>query len=126
MGGRELLKPEAPVLCETHVEKKLREDKAEYKEKKLLALKEKRMQDAGHVKPDFNDKAFELELRRMATKGVVRLFNTVQDFQSRDHEMDSRHRMGKVNVKRRSKEMAEDAKGAFQQMWSSRDKAPPR
>merc|ERR1712070_554548 len=68
---RQLAKPEAPVLCETQVEKKLREEKAEHKEKKLLALKEKRLQDAGHVTPAFDDKAFEFKLRQMATKGVV-------------------------------------------------------
>merc|ERR1712146_496049 len=79
---RELTKPEAPVLCETQVEKNLRIQKEEYKEKKLLAQKEKRLQDQGHVQPHLSDKDFELQLRRIATKGVVRLFNTVKDFQT--------------------------------------------
>ena len=49
------------------------------KEKKALALKEKSLLDGGHTLPSFADKTFELELRRVATKGVVRLFNTIKD-----------------------------------------------
>merc|ERR1712094_33418 len=104
--GRQLPKPDMPVLCETQVEKTLRDQKAEYKEKKLLAMKEKSLQNQGCVLPQLSDKALELQLRRVATKGVVRLFNTIKEFQNRDEdEVMPRHQRRNMPIKKRASEM---------------------
>merc|ERR1719491_1321499 len=122
---RKLPKPEAPVLCETKVETNLRLQKEEYKEKKLLSQKEKALQDQGHVQPHLSDKEYELNLRRLATKGVVRLFNTVKDFQLRGQDEDAPRY--KMPANRRADKMAEAAKDTFDKMWSNRDsKENPR
>merc|ERR1712039_581899 len=115
---RDLAKPSAPVLSETLVEKELSDKKAEYKEKKQLAEKERSLKDQGHALPDTMDKAIELQLRRVATKGVVRLFNTVKEFQMRGFNEDESLRRGKVPIKKRRDKMAESAKDKFEKLWS--------
>merc|ERR1719401_1572933 len=86
------------------------------------------MKNHGHTLPDTMDKAFELQLRRVATKGVVRLFNTVKEFQMRgfNDEEAFRHKGGKVPIKKRRDKMAEAAKDQFEKLWSSREKGDRR
>merc|ERR1711964_913404 len=91
-----------PVLVETEVEKKLLEQKAEFKEKKMLSLQRKELKDQGHAKPDVTKHGFEMELRKIATQGVVRLFNTVQEFQSKHDDEAQRKETSKLPLKKRS------------------------
>merc|ERR1719401_3030867 len=84
------------------------------------------MKNHGHTLPDTMDKAFELQLRRVATKGVVRLFNTVKEFQMRGFNEDESLRQGKVPIKKRRDKMVESAKDKFEKLWSSREKGDRR
>merc|ERR1712183_372713 len=95
--ARSLENPKAPVLLETKVEAKLLEKKAEFKEKKMLMLQAKVLKDQGHTVPDITKKAFEMQLRKVATQGVVRLFNTVKEFQLRgEEEIHQQRQLNKV------------------------------
>merc|ERR1712136_536927 len=78
--SKDVEKPEAPVLCETDIVQKISEQKKEAKDKRKLALVNKIKKDMGHEKVDITKKSFEVDLRKVATKGVVRLFNTVKEF----------------------------------------------
>eukprot|EP00929_Paragymnodinium_shiwhaense_P041822 TRINITY_DN21716_c0_g1_i1.p1 TRINITY_DN21716_c0_g1~~TRINITY_DN21716_c0_g1_i1.p1 ORF type:complete len:176 (+),score=77.92 TRINITY_DN21716_c0_g1_i1:74-601(+) len=112
----------APVLAETQVEKKIKEKKAEMREKKLQSLAKKAEKDKGHAKPDITQKAFELQLRKVATQGVVTLFNAVKDFQSRgqDTSFDAKAALGKTPIKERGQKMEKAAKQAFSDILEKR------
>mmetsp|Transcript_17939 Transcript_17939/g.28256 ORF Transcript_17939/g.28256 Transcript_17939/m.28256 type:complete len:223 (-) Transcript_17939:45-713(-) len=119
---RSLSTQSTPVLCETQVEKKLKEEKAEKKEKRQLADKERSLRDQGHALPSASSKDVELELRRIATKGVVRLFNTVKEFQTRGQDNDaSKREVGKVHIQKRKQKVAQAAQEKFSELWKSRD-----
>lgn len=116
--SRSLKDGAAPVLSETQVESKIREKKAEMKEKKLLAAQNKGVKDQGHNAPDITKNGFEIQLRKLATQGVVRLFNTVKEFQSGGrHDDDIKKAMSKANVSRRGTKAAKVAKVAFDELW---------
>eukprot|EP00440_Ansanella_granifera_P020345 gb/GFBE01022100.1/.p1 GENE.gb/GFBE01022100.1/~~gb/GFBE01022100.1/.p1 ORF type:complete len:211 (+),score=81.64 gb/GFBE01022100.1/:1-633(+) len=112
--ARSLTLPDAPVLAETEIEQKLRERKAEFKEKKLQSLENKAVKDQGHALPDITQKNFELQLRKAATQGVVRLFNAVRDFQAHAGENEEEKlELNKVPLKKRAKVIAASKEGKF-------------
>jgi len=116
--SRELDKDTPPVLCDTQIVQKLREKKEEFREKRLLAQQRKALKDQGHELPDITKKAFEMNLRKIATQGVVRLFNTVQQFHSHG-DADVSSKVSKVPVKQRGKRMAEASQEKFQKLWDT-------
>merc|ERR1711972_879507 len=114
--ARSLETKDTPILSETDVSKKIKERRAEYKEKKLLSAQQKALKDRGHCIPDITQKSFETQLRKVATQGVVRLFNAVKDFQQRGaDEVDSKQ-VSKLPIKQRGKRLVEASKEKFDQI----------
>eukprot|EP00930_Biecheleria_cincta_P075832 TRINITY_DN63034_c0_g1_i1.p1 TRINITY_DN63034_c0_g1~~TRINITY_DN63034_c0_g1_i1.p1 ORF type:complete len:216 (-),score=69.59 TRINITY_DN63034_c0_g1_i1:65-712(-) len=114
--ARAIEKSDAPVLAETEIEQKLQQRKAEFKERRLSALENKAEKDKGHVLPDITQKNFEMHLRKMATQGVVRLFNAVRDYQA--HSADDaaeKFELQKLPLNKRGKVIAESKKAKFEQ-----------
>merc|ERR1712151_437853 len=106
----------APVLVETQLEQKIKERKAEFKEKKMLSLDRKGLKDQGHKKPEITEKTFEMQLRKIATQGVVRLFNAVQEFQRRGDENVDSKKLSKVPVRGRARKIQKESKDAFEEI----------
>merc|ERR1712151_986227 len=109
----------APVLVETQLEQKIKERKAEFKEKKMLSLDRKGLKDQGHKKPEITEKSFEMQLRKIATQGVVRLFNAVQEFQRRGDENVDQKLISKVPVRGRARKIEKVSKEAFEDILRS-------
>jgi len=118
---RDLEKADAPVLADTTIENKILERKAEMKEKRMKSLANKALKDQGHEMPDIINKTFEMQLRKIATQGVVRLFNAVKDFQARSEENLDQREMGKTPVARREKKMEKAQEKKFGELWQKRD-----
>merc|ERR1712150_45470 len=81
------------------------------------------LKDQGHTIPDITRKAFEMQLRKIATQGVVRLFNTVHDFQKETEDSMTSLQMSKVPVQKRVKRLEQASKDTFEQLWA-REKKP--
>eukprot|EP00123_Amoebidium_parasiticum_P013242 comp21848_c0_seq1/m.31212 comp21848_c0_seq1/g.31212 ORF comp21848_c0_seq1/g.31212 comp21848_c0_seq1/m.31212 type:complete len:254 (-) comp21848_c0_seq1:160-921(-) len=70
---------EAPILIkDRRQEKKLEEEKEIAKTKRLAAAERRQEEDKGHVIPDVSTKNYERGLSKIATSGVVKLFNAVR------------------------------------------------
>eukprot|EP00442_Polarella_glacialis_P037839 CAMPEP_0115121024 /NCGR_PEP_ID=MMETSP0227-20121206/46021_1 /TAXON_ID=89957 /ORGANISM="Polarella glacialis, Strain CCMP 1383" /LENGTH=188 /DNA_ID=CAMNT_0002522767 /DNA_START=80 /DNA_END=644 /DNA_ORIENTATION=+ len=118
--GRELettAATEAPVLVETKIAQNLKDKKSEYKEKKILAAAAKAAKDAGHEKPDIMQKNFEMQFRKHATEGVVRLFNAVRDYQAHSQDDVQKMELKKLHISKRAKVITESSKEKFEQIW---------
>eukprot|EP00441_Pelagodinium_beii_P012561 CAMPEP_0197682926 /NCGR_PEP_ID=MMETSP1338-20131121/97192_1 /TAXON_ID=43686 ORGANISM="Pelagodinium beii, Strain RCC1491" /NCGR_SAMPLE_ID=MMETSP1338 /ASSEMBLY_ACC=CAM_ASM_000754 /LENGTH=156 /DNA_ID=CAMNT_0043264443 /DNA_START=45 /DNA_END=512 /DNA_ORIENTATION=+ len=110
------LEKDTPVLAETEVEEKLQAKKLEFKEKRLQSLENKAEKDKGHEKPDITKKNFELQLRKHATQGVVRLFNAVRDYQSHSvTDAAAKATISSVPIKKRAKVLADTKTEKFKQ-----------
>merc|ERR1719400_2461514 len=119
--SRNLKNPETPILSETPIAHNLKVKKAEFKEKKMLSLQQKALKDPGHVLPDITKKSFEAQLRQVATKGVVRLFNAVRDFQLKGVDDTAQGpAASRLPIKKRSKQIAEDSRKKFEKFWDHR------
>ncbi|ORZ35045.1 Rrp15p-domain-containing protein, partial [Catenaria anguillulae PL171] len=68
----------APILSRTAIERKLEEEKIEEKARKILAREHKLDYSKEHVLPSAADLEYERKLRKVATRGVVKLFNAVR------------------------------------------------
>ena len=113
--SRELQNSQAPVLAETQVEEKIRQSKAEFKEKRLQAMENKVQKDKGHAAVDILEKNFEMQLRKYATQGVVRLFNAVKDYQAHaGDDKAEKYELNKMPLRQRAKLMAESKKEKFE------------
>lgn len=112
--------PEAPVLCETNDVKRAQDQKTEARDKRLEALRAKALKDQGHTVPDITKKAFEAQLRKIATQGVVRLFNTLKDFQTDLQNNPNKLKASDVPVSLRSKKLASISKKNFDEKWAKR------
>eukprot|EP00435_Cladocopium_sp_Y103_P063293 s524_g24.t2 len=112
--SRELQNSQAPVLAETQVEEKIRQSKAEFKEKRLQAMENKVQKDKGHAAVDILEKNFEMQLRKYATQGVVRLFNAVKDYQAHADDKAEKYELNKMPLRQRAKLMAESKKEKFE------------
>jgi len=66
---------------------------------------------------------FEMQMRKVATSGVVRLFNTVQEFH-KNGDIEIGSKLTKVPIKQRGKRMAEASREKFQQIWE--DQGQPK
>lgn len=109
------MKTSQPILAETEVETKIQQRKVEFKEKRLQAMQNRVPKDKGHAAVDILEKNFEMQLRKYATQGVVRLFNAVKDYQA--HAGDDtieKYELNKMPLRQRAKLMAESKKEKFQ------------
>lgn len=107
---------------EQDVEKRKQSEEPEYLSKKALReRKEKRRQweEMGRVKPDCGEN--EKHLARLATKGVVQLFNAVKQHQK---EVDERLRAAGESETKRDKVMKTFSKGAFLDMLKEKQEKP--
>jgi len=68
-----------PVLSKRHTASEKRSQKIDQdrKEQRDRVRERKRLRRRAHQPPDALDKPFERQLRRIATKGVVALFNAI-------------------------------------------------
>ncbi|KAF9160245.1 hypothetical protein DFQ26_005755 [Actinomortierella ambigua] len=79
--GSTLRKADAsqPILARSRgVERKLEEEKLEAKARKALTIEKRRAMNKDRVKPDFTGMEYEKKLRKVATRGVVQLFNAIK------------------------------------------------
>ncbi|KAL1917564.1 uncharacterized protein VTP21DRAFT_3957 [Calcarisporiella thermophila] len=68
-----------PILARAKgAERKLEEEKLEYKARKILAAEKKKLESRDRVKPDYSNFEYEKKLRKIATRGVVKLFNAIR------------------------------------------------
>ena len=112
--SRELPQSSSPVLAETEIERKLKESKEESKAKRLHAAENRAVKDKGHSLPDIAQKNFEVQLRKYATQGVVRLFNAVRDYQAHaTHDKAQKYEVNKVPLHQRAKMIVERKKETF-------------
>ncbi|KAF9978875.1 hypothetical protein BGZ73_008876 [Actinomortierella ambigua] len=79
--GSTLRKADAsqPILARSRgIERKLEEEKLEAKARKALTMEKKRSMNKDRVKPDYTGMEYEKKLRKVATRGVVQLFNAIK------------------------------------------------
>ncbi|RKP11248.1 Rrp15p-domain-containing protein [Piptocephalis cylindrospora] len=77
----------APILARSGVEKRLFEEKLEGKAKKMLRQEKKREMDVDRVKPQPEGMDYERKLKKVATRGVVQLFNAIRTQQQTSVEV---------------------------------------
>jgi len=124
--SRELDMPDTPILSETAASKRIEDRRAEDKERKALAQQSRVQKDKGYVAPDITKKGFEMQLRKVATEGVVRLFNAVKDFHRRGMNDMEKVELTKLPTKLRAKRQAEKAEGEFKSILEQGPKAKSR
>ncbi|ORX85492.1 Rrp15p-domain-containing protein [Basidiobolus meristosporus CBS 931.73] len=70
---------EAPILARSKgIEKKIEEEKLEYKARKALTAEKKKLAQKDRVVPDHTTLDYEKKLKKVATRGVVKLFNAIK------------------------------------------------
>ncbi|KAF7720971.1 hypothetical protein EC973_005665 [Apophysomyces ossiformis] len=68
-----------PILARSKgTERKIEDEKLEYKARKILSSEKKALKSKGRVIPDYTTFDYEKNLRKVATRGVVKLFNAVR------------------------------------------------
>lgn len=72
------------------------DENLKYKLRKTVAGTTRTMEKFAHRKPDITKKLHENALKKIATKGVVRLFNAVKDFQSKEHRASAEAKIEKA------------------------------
>jgi hypothetical protein len=74
--------PKAPILAKRRaVERKIQDEKLENRARKLVRRELREARDAAHIVPDMSTANAEKTLRKVATRGVVQLFNAVNTHQ---------------------------------------------
>ncbi|KAJ3273498.1 Molybdate-anion transporter [Terramyces sp. JEL0728] len=92
-------KTNRPVLSlKRKIEKDIDEEKLEERAKKLLTTDKKKEKDVGRIIPDNSDLDYEKSLRKMATKGVVQLFNALRAAQKSVNEVENDGVLKNVDV----------------------------
>lgn len=105
------------------IEKKRTERKEEIASKRLKSQERHAMLEKDHVKPDGSTMDYEKNLAKIATRGVVKLFNAVSKHQK---EMESKLKSAPTEAKK-SKVVESMSKSAFLDMLkSSSDKTGTR
>lgn len=59
-------------------ERKIEDEKLEHRARKKLTAERKALKEKGRVIPDYTNFDYEKGLRKVATRGVVKLFNAVR------------------------------------------------
>ncbi|KAF9434275.1 hypothetical protein BGZ76_008274 [Entomortierella beljakovae] len=79
--GSTLRKADAnmPILARSRgAERKIEEEKMEAKAKRAITNERRRLANKDRVKPDYTGMEYEKKLRKVATRGVVQLFNAIK------------------------------------------------
>ncbi|KAI1317114.1 hypothetical protein EDD11_009001 [Mortierella claussenii] len=100
--GSTLRKADAstPILARSRgVERKLEEEKMEAKAKKAITNEKRRMANRDRVKPEYTGMEYEKKLRKVATRGVVQLFNAIKAQQKATEELTENARPITTNAK---------------------------
>ena len=66
------------VLARSATEKKLEDKRLELRAKRRIAIEQKNTRDVEHCNQSHVDAFFERRLRKIATRGVVQLFNAIR------------------------------------------------
>ncbi|CAO3683328.1 unnamed protein product [Umbelopsis ramanniana] len=68
-----------PILARSKgAERKIEDEKLEYKARKLLAAEKRALASKDRIIPDYTTMDYEKKLRKVATRGVVKLFNAIR------------------------------------------------
>ncbi|KAI9270842.1 Rrp15p-domain-containing protein [Sporodiniella umbellata] len=68
-----------PILARSkNVERKIEDEKLDYKARKILSAQKKAEKERGRIIPDYTTFDYEKKLRKVATRGVVKLFNAIR------------------------------------------------
>ncbi|KAG2236631.1 hypothetical protein INT48_000186 [Thamnidium elegans] len=68
-----------PILARSKgLERKLEDEKLDYKARKIMSAEKKALKEKGRIIPDFTTFEYEKGLRKVATRGVVKLFNAIR------------------------------------------------
>ncbi|KAI9219021.1 Rrp15p-domain-containing protein [Blastocladiella britannica] len=73
----------APILSRTAIERRLEEQKLEAKARKVISAENKLDYSKEHISPGTADLEYEKRLRKVSTRGVVKLFNAVRQSQQK-------------------------------------------
>lgn len=66
------------MILGSAIKKKKKDSTDAKKDSKLLKLEHKLLLNKDHKLPDINDFSFETKLKKVATKGIVKLFNAIK------------------------------------------------
>ncbi|KNC76885.1 hypothetical protein SARC_10637 [Sphaeroforma arctica JP610] len=70
---------DGPILAkDNQVKRKIEETSKEEKSRKLTALEKKERKEKGHVDASKSSRMYERKLQKVATRGLVKLFNTIR------------------------------------------------
>ncbi|KAF9119261.1 Glu-AdT subunit A [Mortierella sp. 14UC] len=100
--GSSLRKADAstPILARSRgAERKIEEEKMEAKARKAISNEKKRLANRDRVKPDFTGMEYEKKLRKVATRGVVQLFNAIKAQQKATDDLTEKTRPITTNAK---------------------------
>ncbi|KAF9903412.1 hypothetical protein BX616_001638 [Lobosporangium transversale] len=100
--GSTLRKADAstPILAKSRgVERKLEEEKMEAKARRAITNEKKRLASKDRVKPDYTGMEYEKKLRKVATRGVVQLFNAIKAQQKVTEDLTEKARPITTNAK---------------------------
>ncbi|KAF9911387.1 Trimeric GatFAB AmidoTransferase(AdT) complex subunit [Linnemannia zychae] len=100
--GSSLRKADAstPILARSRgAERKIEEEKMEAKARKAISNEKKRLANRDRVKPDYTGMEYEKKLRKVATRGVVQLFNAIKAQQKATDDLTEKTRPITTNAK---------------------------
>ncbi|KAF9283831.1 Trimeric GatFAB AmidoTransferase(AdT) complex subunit [Linnemannia elongata] len=100
--GSSLRKADAstPILARSRgAERKIEEEKMEAKARKAISNEKKRLANRDRVKPDYTGMEYEKKLRKVATRGVVQLFNAIKAQQKATDDLTEKVRPITTNSK---------------------------
>ncbi|KAI9144697.1 Rrp15p-domain-containing protein [Paraphysoderma sedebokerense] len=74
----------APILSKSKaISRQIEQEKIQYRARKILAAERKSKLNKDRVLPDVRELDYERKLRKVATRGVVKLFNAIKTAQSK-------------------------------------------
>lgn len=96
---------EKPILAKAkEIEQKIEDEKLDYKARKALTAERKKLEEKDRVIPDYTTFEYEKKLRKLATRGVVKLFNAIKAAQEKSNEVHTlvTNKKPKVEVAKKS------------------------
>ncbi|KAF9116800.1 pre-60S ribosomal particles component [Mortierella sp. AM989] len=122
--GSTLRKADAgmPILARSRgAERKLEEEKMEAKARKAITNERRRLANKDRVKPEYTGMEYEKKLRKVATRGVVQLFNAIKAQQKVTEDLTEKERPITTNAKDK---VANLTKASFLDLLKSGTKVP--
>ncbi|ORX64163.1 Rrp15p-domain-containing protein [Anaeromyces robustus] len=96
---------EKPILAKAkEIEQKIEDEKLDYKARKAITAERKKLEEKDRVIPDYTTFEYEKKLRKLATRGVVKLFNAIKTAQEKSNEVHTlvTNKKPKVEVAKKS------------------------